>query len=366
MAYEPYVPQDFDERGHAHGPDVYAAFEPDFGDLIQATIARQAIAQQEIGARHNYRWWPVVGGVLALPTAAAGMFKYVTRKGRETLLLEEAPIKSEARETEMNDVGYFVGYFMDGLERYRTNQPPPSAPSQDVYADFDDMPPSTPPLSLQVILFGAGDEAAKRRDAAMDKLTLTPTEAQRQQAMELQDYFAPGVTVPRGFTNAALNAAALIMGGTVPTAIITSPLADWREAEESGRAGPRAERGPMSKQWEPPRPSAYTGGGGGYSPMVGEDGVIVDFAPFFAAPKLAPRNDLIADLRSRPSPRTNWYRSSNRHPLETAKYARVAHNIGVPGPPGPPGPPNPITAPLGKCGCIGKAALGAALTAAVV
>ena len=112
-------------------------------------------------------------------------------------------------------------------------------------------------------------------------------------------------------------------------------------------------------------PSVAAGEGGGYAPQPGELGVVIDFANYLSQTQtpLPPRDDLrLSDLRARPSTLTDWYRTNNRYPLETAKFAREAMNVGMQGWGGGGGPPGSGL----SIGCIGGAALAGAATLAVV
>ena len=98
--------------------------------------------------------------------------------------------------------------------------------------------------------------------------------------------------------------------------------------------------------------------------LAGEQGVVVDFGKFLQQTQapLPRTNDLIfGDMLSRPSTSTDWYRTNNRFPLETAKFSREAQNVGVQGWRMGRGPES-----MPPVDCIGAAALAAAMSSAVL
>lgn len=101
--------------------------------------------------------------------------------------------------------------------------------------------------------------------------------------------------------------------------------------------------------------------GGGYAPMYGEQGVVIDFANDASKWQKAAvgRDDLSYFRAEMPSQPTDWYRRSLRYPLETQRFSRVTDNIGVA--PFDPGDPSDPSKSGTGCAipCIGAAAAAA-------
>ena len=99
--------------------------------------------------------------------------------------------------------------------------------------------------------------------------------------------------------------------------------------------------------------------GGGYAPMYGEQGVVIDFANEMSKWQKAAvgRDDLSYFRAEMPSQPTDWYRRSLRYPLETQRFSRVTDNIGV-APFDPSGDPSKSGAGC-AVPCIGAAAAAA-------
>jgi hypothetical protein len=99
--------------------------------------------------------------------------------------------------------------------------------------------------------------------------------------------------------------------------------------------------------------------GGGYAPMYGEQGVVVDFANEASKWQKAAvgRDDLSYFRAEMPSQPTDWYRRSLRFPHETQKFSRVTDNFGV--------PPFDPSGPGSDVGCM-VPCIGAAAAAAMV
>ena len=99
--------------------------------------------------------------------------------------------------------------------------------------------------------------------------------------------------------------------------------------------------------------------GGGYAPMYGEQGVVVDFANEASKWQKAAvgRDDLSYFRAEMPSQPTDWYRRSLRFPLETQRFSRVpGYGGGPPFDPGDPGGPSKTACSMP---CIGAAAVAA-------